>query len=332
MSALCAGKETTMRWTTRYLFATLLIGPIWAAAADYPSAPVRIIHPYPGGIVDVGVRALGEQLAVKWKQPVIVEGKPGANELLAGDAVAKSPKDGLTLFVGTEATFVNNAFLYAKLPFDPTTDLLPVTALFEIRFGLVVRGDLPVATLKDFVELLKKDGASRSYASSGPGGPLHLAMEGFRRTAGFEMLHVPYRTLAQVTQDLLGGRVDAVFASVPYAMPFVQSGRMKLLAVTGDTRMKNAPDIPTFAELGYPGVDSKTLVGLAVPQGTPPEVVRKLHADIKSVLSSKAFAERFLTPNGFDAIGNEPQQFADALTAKRVPTQRLIKALDVRLD
>jgi len=189
-----------------------------------------------------------------------------------------------------------------------------------------------VASLKDFVELMRRDGARHSYASSGPGGPLHLAMEGLRRSAGFEMLHVPYKTLAQVAQDLLGGRVDAVFASVPFALPFLPSGRLKLLAVTGSSRMKLAPDVPTFAELGLGGVDDKTSIVLALPRGTPADVVRKLHADVKETLLSREYAERFLAPNGLEAVGSDPQLAADALAARRAVVQRLIKALDIKVE
>lgn len=301
-------------------------------AADYPSAPVKIVHAYPGGLVDVASRVLAERLAIAWKQPVIVDVKPGANELIAGDAVAKAAGDGYTLFLGTEANFANNPNLYAKMPFDPAVDLVPVTELFEIRFALVVRGDLPVRTLKEFVELMRKDGAKYSYASSGVGGPLHLAMEDFRRSVGFEVVHVPYKQLSQVMQDLMGGRVDATFVSVGAAMPFVASGRLKVLAVTGGTRLKTAPDVPTFAEAGYQGVDYKTSIGLAVPKGAPPAVVQKIQADVKAVLISKEFTERVLAPNDIDAIGSEPQQFANTIAARRASSKRLIKTLNVQLD
>lgn len=307
-----------------------LLAPSGVRAADYPAAPVKLVHAYPGGLVDVGARTLADLLSARWKQPVVVEGKPGASELLAGDAVAKAPKDGLTLLVGTEVPFANNLFLFNRLPFDPLADLEPLTELFEVRFGLVVRGDLPASTLAEFVALMKREGASRSYASSGNGGPLHLAMEGFRRAAGFEMLHVPYKTIAQVGQDLLGGRLDAVFISVPFALPFLASGKLKLLAVTGASRMKAAPAVPTFAEAGYPGIDDRTSIVLAAPRGVPPEVLRKLQADVAEVLASREFNDRFLAPNGLQSAGGSPKQVQDMLAGRRQAVQRLVKALGLQ--
>lgn len=312
--------------------AALLVAAPLARGAEFPSGPVRLVHGYPGGLVDMATRVLAEQLTLIWKQPVVVDPKPGGNELIAGDAVAKAPGNGQTLYVGTEATFANNPNLYTKMPFDPAVDLLPVTELFEVRFGLVVRGDLPVQNLAEFVALMKKDGAKYSYASSGIGGPLHLAMEGFRRTAGFEMTHVPYKVLSQVMQDLMGGRVDAVFVSAGAALPFVASGRLKILAVTGATRLKTAPAVATFAELGYPGVDYKTSLGMAVPKGTPPALVRRIQADVKAVLWSREFAEKVLVPNDIEPVGSEPAQFGALMAQRRAAAQRLIKSLNIQLD
>lgn len=309
-----------------------LAAPTASSAADEIAGPVKIVNPYPGGLVDVAARALADQLAVTWKVPVVVESKPGANELLAADAVAKAAKDGRTLLIGTEATFANNPSLYARLPYNADTDLAPVTELFDIRFALVTRGDMPVKTARDFVELMKREGAAHTYASSGVGGPLHLAMEQFRRSAGFELVHVPYKTFAQMLQDMIGGRVDSTFVSVPTVLQFVNAGKLKLLAVTGSTRMKEAPDAPTLAELGLGGADYRTSIGIATTGGTPPAVVQRLHADIRAVLLSGTFADRVLKPNGLEAVGSDPNEFARATTARRANAQRLIKALDIRLD
>lgn len=306
--------------------------PGLALAADFPSGPVRIVHGYPGGLIDVASRVLADSLASTWKQPVVVDAKPGGNEMIAGDFVAKAPGDGQTLYIGTETTFANNPNLYAKMPFDPAVDLVPVTELFEVRFGLVVRADLPVQTLREFVALMQKDGAKYTYASSGVGGPLHLAMEEFRRTATFEMTHVPYKVLPQVMQDLMGGRVDAVFLSAGSVLPFVASGKLKMLAVTGAKRLKSAPAVPTFAESGYAGVDYKTAVGLAVPKGTPTAVVQKIQSDVKAILWSQAYIDKVLAPSDIEPLGSEPAQFKAMIAAQRTAAQRLIKSLNIQLD
>lgn len=317
----------------RSMAAAILLTLLQAApahAAEFPSGPVRIVHGYPGGLVDVAARVLADGLAQAWKQPVVVDPKPGGNEMIAGETVVRAAPDGQTLYIGTEATFANNPHLYAKMPFDPAVDMVPVTELFEIRFGLVTRGDLPAADLKEFVALMKRDGARYAYASSGVGGPLHLAMEGFRQAAGFEMTHVPYKTIAQVMQDLLGGRVDALFVSAGAALPFVAKGQLKLLAVTGATRLKTAPSVPTFAESGYPGVDYKTSLGLAVPKGTSPATVQKIQADVRAVLLSKAFSDKVLAPNDIEPVASTPAQFAAMTAQRRAAAQRLIRSLDIK--
>ncbi len=306
--------------------------PFIASSAEYPSGPVRIVHGYPGGLIDVASRVLADALTATWKQAVIVDAKPGGNEMIAGDFVAKAAGDGQTLYVGTETTFANNPNLYARMPFDPAVDLLPVSELFEVYFGLVVRADLPVQNLREFVSLMKKDGAKYSYASSGVGGPLHLAMEDFRHKAGFDMTHVPYKVLPQVMQDLLGGRIDAVFLSAGTVLPFVAKGQLKMLAVTGTSRLKTAPMIPTFGEQGYANVDYKTSVGLAVPKGTPAAIVQRIHADTKAVVTSKAYIERVLAPSDIDPIASDPAQFGSQMAARRAAAQKLIKSLNVKLD
>ncbi len=318
---------------------TLLAAPLaamWPAAqvlaASFPTGPVKIVHPFPGGLVDLSARVIADRLGTAWKQPVTVEPKPGGNELIAGDAVAKSPRDGHTLLMCTEATFANNPVLYSKMPYDPNTDLAPVSELYDIQFGLVVRGDFPARNFSEFLSVMKRDGSKYSYASAGAGSSLHLAMESFRKIFGFEMLHVPYKAITQVIQDILGGRIDAWFASVPFVMPFVLDGKMRVLAVTGNSRLKSAPQVPTFAELGYPNVDYRQTVGLAVPSGTPAETIRQLQADIRNALLSKDFVDKVATPNELEVIGNQPQQFAEHIVARRESARKLIQGLGLRLD
>ncbi|HPR44634.1 tripartite tricarboxylate transporter substrate binding protein [Ottowia sp.] len=308
----------------------LLWAPLTALAAEFPSAPVKLIHAYPGGLVDNGARALATPLSVRWHQPVVVEPRPGANELLASEAVARSAKDGSTLLVATKTVMANNLFLFDKLRFDPWKELVPIRELFRIQFALVVRAELPVTSLTDFVALMKKEGARHNYGSSGTGGPLHLAMEGFRRRAGFEIEHVPYKTIAQVAQDLLGGHVDAVFISAPFALPFVQSGKLKMLAVTGPERLRIAPKVPTFAESGYPGTDDSTSVGLLARHGTPAPVLASIGRDAAAVLRSDEFRQTFLAPNGLEASDADAAQYAASLQARRGTVQQLFKQLGIQ--
>lgn len=305
-----------------------------ALAAESPlvTNTIKILHAYPGGLVDAAARALSAPLAARWSQSVVVDPRPGANELIAGEVVAKGPKDGSQLLLATETVMANNLYLYDKLPFDPAQDLVPISELFQVRFALVTRGDLPASNLAEFIALMKKDGSKYNYGSSGPGGPLHLAMEAFRRQAGFEMTHVPYKTLPQLAQDLLGGRVDAIFISAPFAVPFLASGKLKMLGITGQGRLSLVPQIPSFAELGFPGVDYYTSIGLLAPRGTSAELLSRMGQDLRAVVRSEEFGRSFLVPNGLEAIASDGNQYAATLTKRRIAVQALIRNLNIRLE
>ena len=303
-----------------------------AGAQDYPARPVRIVHPYPGGPLDAAIRALGDRLSVQWKQPIVIDARPGANEIIAADVVAKSPPDGHTLFIGTESTFASNAYLFTKLPYDPVRDLQPVSQLYDIQFGLIVRGGLPVRNVAEFVALMKKEGEQHTYASTGPGTALHLGMESLRQATDIQITHVPYKATTQVMQDLLGGRIDAVMGSTQIAAPFAADGRLRMLAISGAARQKVLPSVPTFAEAGFPQVDVRTFVGLAVPAGTPEPVLARLQADFATVLKSAEFREKVLEPNGYDAVASTPAQFREFLARKRAQVQSQIRALGVKVE
>jgi len=303
-----------------------------SSAADFPSAHVKITHGLPGGLVDAASRALGELLSTRWKQPVIVDSKPGASEMLAADAVARAPKDGHSLLVVSEAVTVNNPLLYRKPLVDADRDLVAVQELFEVPFALIVRADLGVNSLQEFVALMKKDGKRYSYASSGVGSPLQLAMEGFARSAGFAIVHVPYKTIGQLQQDMMGGTLDAAFLGVNSALPFVKSGRLKMLAVTGAVRANAAPQVPTFAELGHKSVDYRTSITLMAPRGTPPDTLARLGADVREVLHSEEYAQRFMRPQDLKPGISDASQLAAQTATRRENTRRLIEALDLKLE
>lgn len=319
-------------WLKRALALWVVCVATGVGAQGYPGGPVRLVHGLPGGLVDAGARTLADLLSQRWHQPVIVEGKPGASEMLAADAVMRAPHDGQTLLIASEAAMVNNALVFRKPLVDAQHDLVPVQALFEVPFALVVRRDLGVDTLPQFVALMKKEGRRHSYASSGIGSPLQLAMEGFAHEAGFTMLHVPYKTLGQLQQDLLGGSLDAAFLGVNSAMPFVRTGSLKLLAVTGTSRARLAPEVPTFAEQGYPKVDYRTLIALLVPRGTPAPVLARLGTDVNDVLRSEPFAQRFLAPQALAPDFTAGEALQALLAQRRASTQRLVETLHIQLD
>lgn len=301
-----------------------------AIAGAFPDRPVRLIHPNPGGVIDTMSRVLADALKSEWTQPVVVEPKPGASEMIAIEAVTKSKPDGLTWFFGTETGLVNNSFLFRKLPYDPVADLEPVSELFAVNYALIVRGDSPARTLADLIAIAKRDPSKLRFSSLGLGSGTHLAMEIFQRTTGTEgMTHVPYKAPAQMVQDLLGGQIDIVVGALGLAMPFVPSGKMRVLAVTGSERQRALPSVPTFAESGYPGMDYRTLIGLVVPKGTPADTVRTIQTAVHKVLSKPDMREKYLDPNGFQLVVSDSAAFARSLVLRRQQAKRLFDELKI---
>ena len=321
-----------MKRRTTLLGAASLVAIGWsghqAMAADFPSMPVRIISPYPAGSVDTVIRGLAERLAVVWKQPVVVEAKPGANEILAADAVAKAVPDGHTLFIGTESTFATNPLIY-KLPYDAINGLVPVSELVGMRMALVVRPGLTVDSLPSFIALMKRDGAKYSYGSGGAGSPLHLLTESLRQSAGFEMQHVPYKVLPQALQDMFGERLDVIFLSAATAFPMVASGRLKILAITGSTRVKN---VPTFEESGFAAQVDSSFLGMALPRGAPPALVARIQADVAKVLRSPEFNTAVLQPQDLILVASEPAQFEARIAARSKSAGELIRKLNIKAE
>lgn len=304
-----------------------------ASAQTFPSKPVKLVVPYPAGApVDNFARGLSEVLTSLWGQQVVVDNRPGANEIIAATAVAKAPADGYTLLLGSDAAFTHNAFLYSKMPYDADKDLLPVTRAVHFNMVLITRGDLKTPSLRDFVSLMKKEGAKHSYASAGSGGTTHQAMESLKQEAGFEMVHVPYKGIAPAMQDMLGGTIDAMIAGATAAIPHLQGGKVKVLAIAGTKRAKALPDVPTFAEAGYPHVVANLYLALAAPAGTPAAVSSKISSDIQQVLKNKAFLEKYVDPYGYEPIGDTPQQFAEFLKRDKSISGKRIRDLGVKLD
>ena len=327
----------TPKSVKKYLISALLLAlagatlPAWAQA--YPTKPVKLIVPYPAGApVDNFARGLSEALSGIWGQQVVIDNRPGANEIIAASFVAKAPADGYTLLMGSDAAFTHNAFLYSKMPYDADKDLAPITRAVHFNMVLITKGDLKTPTLRDFVSLMKKEGSKHSYASAGSGGTTHQAVESLKQEAGFDMVHVPYKGIAPAMQDMLGGNVDAMVAGASAAIPYMQSGKVKVLAIAGTKRAKALPDVPTFAESGYPNVMANLYLALAAPAGTPPAILNKITADVQKVLKNKEFLDKFVDPYGYEPIGDTPQQFEAFLKKDKDVSGKRIKALGIKLD
>src|SRR5881394_429194 len=240
-----------------------------AQAQTWPSKPVRIVVAYPpGGGIDVMGRQLAEKLTGMWGQPVVVENKPGANTILAADTVAKSAPDGNTVLFTTDATFSINPHLYAKLPYDAERDFIPVTMLVLLQQLLVANPSLPASSLAELIALAKSKPGTINYASYGSGSQPHLSGEMLKYKAGIDLVHVPYKGISLAVPAVMAGEVQLTFAGIATSMPQLKSGRIKALAIGGSQRSPLLPQVPTFAELGYPEVETHAWFGLFLPAGT----------------------------------------------------------------
>jgi len=316
--------------------AVLAAFTFFAAGVDaqpYPSKPVRIVVPYtPGGPADVLVRGLGMKLTEKWGQQIIVENKPGANEIVAAEAVAKSPPDGYTFLLASDAVFTLNSSLYSKLPYDAVKDFVPVQKLVTANLMLVARPDLPANSVKELIEYAKANPGKITYGSVGAGGVNHLPMAWFANIHGLKMEHVPYKGLVQALQDVITGRIDVMFAVIGGALPFVQSNKLKALAVSGAARSSIAPNVPTFAEAGYPTFDASFYFAVAAPAGTPRDIVTKFASDASQIVRSAEFREKYLTSLGFEPVGDTPEQFSAFLVSDRKIGAEKVKVSGAKLD
>jgi tripartite-type tricarboxylate transporter receptor subunit TctC len=309
----------------------ILSANLWAQ--NYPTKPVKLIVPYPAGApVDNFARGLSEGLTKLWGQQVVIDSRPGANEIIAASATAQAPADGYTLLLGSDAAFTQNAFLYNKMPYNADKDLAPITRAVQFNMVLITRSELHTPTLKDFVALMKKEGVQHNYASAGAGGTTHLAMESLKHEANFEMTHVPYKGIAPAMQDMLGGSIDAMIAGASAAIAQMPSGKVSVLAIAGSKRAKALPEVPTYAEAGYPNVASNLYLGLAAPAGTPASIVNKIAADVAKVMKDKEVLEKFVDPFGYDVIADTPKQFEAFLVQDKVNAGKRIKDLGVKLD
>jgi tripartite-type tricarboxylate transporter receptor subunit TctC len=300
-------------------------------AADYPTKPLRlIVHIPPGGAPDVAARSLAIELGPLLGQQVVVENHAGANGNIAGDLVAKSAPDGYTLLLGTDSTFVINPHVYAKMPFDPLKDLVPVASLASNDFVLSVNPKLPVKTLAEFVELARKSNPPLFYGSSGNGSQHHLTMEMLKQAAGIELKHVPYKGGSPATAATMAGEVACMFAGSSTA-PQIKAGNLRAIATTGLKRSAAFPDVPTIAET-YPGFRNSIWLGVFAPKGTPPDVLQRLRAEILKAQQKQSLKDRFNQAGGMEPYSITPDQFAEQIKTDYAKFGKLVKQIGLTLD
>jgi tripartite-type tricarboxylate transporter receptor subunit TctC len=303
-----------------------------AAADVFPGKPLRIVVPFAaGGAIDIIVRASAQQLAKELGQPVLIDNRPGAGGNIGADMVAKSAADGYTLLAGTSATHGVNPGLYAKLPYDARRDFVPIAHIAGVPNVLVVTPASGIRSVDDLVRQARANPGKLSYGSAGSGTSLHLAGELFRSEARVDLLHVPYKGAAPATTDLLGGQITMMFNTVPVALPLIRSGKLTALAVTARQRHFALPDVPTFAEKGYPSVESSTWVGLFAPAGTPREIVDQVAKALGRALRDQSVADLLRQQ------GAEPQFMGADAFARYVDSEigrwsRVVRTAGIKLE
>jgi tripartite-type tricarboxylate transporter receptor subunit TctC len=279
----------------------LLAAAFAAVAQDWPTRPVHLVVPYaPGGPVDLSARLIAPRLQQALGQPVVVENKPGAGGNIGADFVAKSAPDGYTLVMGAIATHAINPALYANFPYDPVRDFRHLALLMQVPNVLVVNNDLPARSVADLIRLAKAQPGRLDFGSGSTGSTGHLAGELFKQLTGTYMVHIPYKGSAPAVADLLAGRVHLMFDNLASALPNIQAGRVRALAVTTLRRSSFLPDLPTLHESGLQGFDMTTWWGLMAPAKTPQAVVDRLAAEAAKILSIAEIQERWRS------MGSEP--------------------------
>jgi tripartite-type tricarboxylate transporter receptor subunit TctC len=301
--------------SVRFVFSVIALAAAFtspiAHAQVYPAKPIRLIVPYPaGGGTDFFARAVGVQLSQQLGQQIVVENRPGAATIIGAEAAAKSAPDGYTLLLGDTATFAVNPTLYKKLPYDPLKDLAPVSLTGRFALLLVVNpSSLKATSVKELVEEAKKTPGKIDYASPGPGSPHHLAMEMFKQRTGTEFTHVPYKGSGPAIQDLLGGQIPLMFLDLAAGAPQIKSGKIKALAVASDKRIAALPDLPTVAESGVPGFEAWAWQALAVPAGTPKDIIAKLNAEYRKAIGTPELRQKLIDA-GIDPLQSSPEEAA----------------------
>jgi tripartite-type tricarboxylate transporter receptor subunit TctC len=280
-------------------------------AQTYPSKQIRMIVPFaPGGSTDIMARLIAAEMTKTMGQIVAVDNRGGASGAIGVDAAAKSAPDGYTLCFCTTGALAILPFIDSKLPYNPTRDLAPVTHVLNQNFVIVARSGLPANNVKELVALARQD--KLTFGSPGSLTPSHLTGELFKTAAGLQLLHVPYKGDQFVIIDLMGGRVDLMFAAAVVVKPLVDSGKVKAIAVSSLTRLGSMPNLPTIAESGYPGFETHNFNAIFVPAGTPAAIIDRLHAEVVAAMKTPAVADRIIA-DGLIAIGSSPQQLAESL-------------------
>jgi tripartite-type tricarboxylate transporter receptor subunit TctC len=298
-------------------------------AQTYPAKPITIVIGYtPGAVSDLAARTIAEGLHQAWGQPVIVDNRPGSGGNIGAAFVARAPADGYTLLVGTDAQMASNVHLYKYVGFDPVKDFAPVAYAGANIICLAVNADLPIKTVADVIDYAKKNPGKLNYGSSGTGSPHHLAGELLHQKAGIDIAHIPYKGGGAAVNDLLGGHIGMAFLSLSAAVPHINTGRLRIVAVVEKTRYAAMPDIPTIGET-VPGFEMSSWIGVFAPAATPPELVGKLNDGIARVLTVPEVKDK-LANLGLVVAAGKPDALAGMVRNGLEVRGALIKAAGIQ--
>ena len=310
-----------------FLFAFLV-----GTAQAFPTKPVRIIVAFPpGGGTDIVARLLAPRLAETWGQAVVVENRAGASGTIGTEAAARSDPDGHTLFMATMGNMTANQHLYPRMAVDPLQAFAPITKVVDVHFVFIANPALPADSVKELIALAQKRPGELHYSSSGPGGAPHLAVELFKRQAGINLTHVPYKGSGPGMTDLLGGRVMMTMDSLLQSLPHIKSGRLKALAVLGPKRSALLPEVPTMAEAGVAGYALTNWFGLLAPAATPKDVLSRIHADVVRGLREDEIRKK-IAEMGADVVGNTPEEFGAAMRAESAQWAEIIRSANIKAE
>ena len=310
--------------------ASLAAAPAKDLASEYPKRPIRLVVPFPpGGATDILARVVGKRLADVWIQNVIIDNRPGAGGTLGANLVAKANPDGYTLLMGTNASHAIAPSLYANLAYDALKDFAPITLVAIVPQVVVVHPALPVRNIRELIALAKQKPGELNFSSAGQGTPGHLGMELFKMLTGTSMIHVPYQGGAPGLTAVAGGQVQFMADNMNSALPFIQAGRVRAIAVTSAKRSGALPEMPTIAEQGVTGFDSGSWFGMFAPAGTPAAIVAKLHAETVKALQLPDVRQT-LAQQGAEVGANTPAQFTELIKSDIARWAKVIQAAGVK--
>ena len=308
----------------------LIVAGSAAAQQNYPTRPVRLISPYsPGGGNDTMARLIGQFLTESWGQQVIVDNRPGGNTLIGTDIVAKAAPDGYTLLFSGINTFILNS-IFMQTPYDIIKDFAPVATVAGTETILVANPSVPANNLKELIALAKAKPGTLNYGTSSAGGSGHLVGERFRMLAGINIQHIPYKGTSRALIEVVGGQVQLAIMSPVATIPLVKSGKLKGIAISGDSRFPPLPQVPTFAESGMPEIEAKVTYGIVAPARTPRQVLAKMASDIARIQRTPEFREK-LAGQGVEPYILGPDEFSTLIKTNKANYARIIKSADIKL-